>query len=108
MPLLPKAYRITPFDERGDDHLEQALVVGHVQVRQDQARTNHQFDALQSIRHVRLKRLCTTRGKEEGFQSPANRIERVHGRPRHTIDPLVPGDPRGLTEHLSLEASQNT
>lgn len=58
--LSPEAYGVTPFDKRGDDHLEQGLIVGHVQVRQDQTRTDHQFDALQCVCHIRLKRLYKT------------------------------------------------
>ena len=57
--MVPEAYRVTPFDKRGDDHLKQGLVVGHVEVRQDQSRTKRQFDALQGVRHVRLKGLRT-------------------------------------------------
>lgn len=44
--------RITPFHERGDHHLEQGRVVGHVEIHEDQPRSNEQPDALHDVRHV--------------------------------------------------------
>lgn len=37
----PEIYRVASFNERGDHHVEHGLVVGHVHVRQNQARANH-------------------------------------------------------------------
>lgn len=79
------------------------MVVSHVQVRQDQARTNHQLDSLQSVRHVRRKRLYTTRGRGEGLLSPARRVEHLHGPPELIGTPLLLSDPRGFTEVLESD-----